>query len=202
METRRIRWNTVGKSEIPLVRLIEQYLITGQTEEKTPSTLRGYQEELCRFIRWCEEACLADFSVELAREYMAYLQAAPKYESHPFRQSQGAHMSPTSVRNHVRVLRSFSSWLYRESFAQDNILIRLKVPNASTKILETLSDQEIRRLLASLDQDSSAGCRDAAMFLLLLDTGLRRSASASPGLRHSHAGRWPGPRQLAPRAPS
>ena len=61
METRRIRWNTVGKSEIPLVRLIEQYLITGQTEEKTPSTLRGYQEELCRFIRWCEELAWLTF---------------------------------------------------------------------------------------------------------------------------------------------
>ena len=111
--------------------------------------------------------------MELLREYIVYLQAVPKYENHPFHQSNGAHMSAANVRNHVRVLRSFSSWLYRESFTLDNILSRLKVPNAPTKVLQTLSDEEIRRLFASLDQDSSPGCRDAAMLLLLLDTGLR-----------------------------
>ena len=138
METRRLRWNTMDKSEIPLFRLAEQYLITCRTEGKTPSTLRGYQEKLGRFVRWSDEACLADFSVESTREYIAYLQAAPKYENHPFHQSNGAHMSAANVRNHVRVLRSFSSWLYRESFTRDNILSRLKVPNAPTKMLETL----------------------------------------------------------------
>jgi len=163
----------MDKSEIPLVRLTEQYLITCRTKGKTPSTLRGYQEKIGRFVRWSDGACLADFSVELVREYIAYLQAAPKYENHPFHQSQGAHRSAAKVRNHVWVLRSFSSWLYREPFTQDNILSRLKVPKAPTKVLETLSDEEIRRLFASLDQDSSAGCRDAAMLILLLDTGLR-----------------------------
>ena len=63
----------MNKNEIPLVRLAEQYLITCRTEGKTPSTLRGYSEKLGRFIRWNEEACLADFSVGLAREYVAYL---------------------------------------------------------------------------------------------------------------------------------
>ena len=173
METRRLRWNTMDKSQIPFSKLTAQYLITCSTEGKTPSTLRGYKEKLGRFVRWSDEACLADFSVELAREYIAYLQAAPKYENHPFHQSNGAHMSAANVRNHVRVLRSFSSWLYRESFTQDNILSRLKVPKAPTKMLETLSDEEIRRLFDCLDQDSSAGCRDTAMLLLLLDTGLR-----------------------------
>ena len=163
----------MNKSEIPLTRLTEQYLITCRTEGKTLSTLRGYTEKLGRFIRWCEEACLADFSVELAREYIVYLQAAPKYENHPFHQSRGDHMSAANVRNHVRVLRSFSSWLYRESFTEENTLSRLKVPKAPLKMLETLSDEEIRRLFDCLDQDTSAGCRDAAMLLLLLDTGLR-----------------------------
>ena len=112
----------MDKSEIPLVRLAEQYLITCRTEEKTPSTLRGYSEKLGRFTRWCDEACLADFSVELAREYIVHLQAAPKYENHPFHQSEGAHMSGANVRSRVRVLRSHSSWLYQESFTEEYML--------------------------------------------------------------------------------
>ena len=90
MDTKRLRWNTMNRSEIPLVRLTEQYLITCRTEGKTLSTLRGYTEKLGRFIRWWDEACLADFSVELVREYILYLQAAPKYENHPFHESHGA----------------------------------------------------------------------------------------------------------------
>lgn len=93
----------MNKSQIPFSRLAEQYLITCTTEGKTPATLRGYREKLGRFIRWCNGACLADFSVELAREYIAYLQSAPEYENHPFHQSNGAHMSAANVRNHVRV---------------------------------------------------------------------------------------------------
>jgi site-specific recombinase XerD len=77
MDTKRLRWNTMDKNEIPLARLTEQYLTTCRTEGKTASTLRGYTEKLGRFIRWWEDARLADFSVELAREYIAYLQVAP-----------------------------------------------------------------------------------------------------------------------------
>ena len=51
----------------------------------------------------------------------------------------------------------------------------MKVPKAPRKILETLSEKEIKSLFACLDQDTPAGCRDAAILLLFLDTGLRRA---------------------------
>ena len=167
METRRqLNWNTMDKYEIPLVRLAEQYLITCRTEGKTPSTLRCYQEKMGRLVHWSDGACLADFSVELVREYIAYLQAAPKYENHPFHQSQGAHMSAANVRNHVRVLRAFSSWLYRESFTQDNILSRLKVPKAPTKMLEhalRLGNPAPLRFLGSKQLGRLSRCGDAPL---------------------------------------
>lgn len=34
----------MDKSELPLVKLVEQYLITCRTEGKTPLTQRGYRE--------------------------------------------------------------------------------------------------------------------------------------------------------------
>ncbi len=116
MVPRRIRWETMEKSQIPLSKLAEHYFTTCATEGKTFSTLRSYREKLGRFIRWGENSCLGDLSVELVREYISYLQAVPKYQGHPFHTVNGDHMSAANVRNHVRVLRSFSSWLYRESF--------------------------------------------------------------------------------------
>ena len=175
MRGKRTRWETMDKSQIPLSRLAEQYFITCHAEGKTPSTLRGYREKLGRFIYWCDGTRLGEFSVVLVREYISYLQTAPKYEGHPFHESNGEHMSAANVQNHVRVLRAFSSWLQRETFSEENILAKLKVPKAPRKILKTLSEEEIRQLFASLDQNTSGGCRDAAMLLLFLDTGLRSS---------------------------
>lgn len=125
--------------------------------------------------KWSEDATLADFSVEMVREYISYLQAALKYEWHPYNPVQKTPMSAANVRNHVRVLCSFSSWLELEQYTDENILGRLKVPKAPRKVMETLSDDEMGRLFGCLDINTDAGCRDSAILMLFLDTGLRCS---------------------------
>lgn len=175
MAAKRIRWETMDKSQIPLAKLAEQYFTTCRTEGKSPTTLRGYEEKLGRFVRWCEDGTLDEFSVELAREYIAYLQAAPKYEGDPYRCVEGIHMSAANVQNHVRVLRAFSSWLHREAYSNENTLRRIKVPTAPKKLVTTLNDHEIMRVFGALDINTTVGCRNSAMLLLFLDTGLRCS---------------------------
>ena len=173
MGKRQIRWETMDKDGISFATLAKHYLITCATEGKTPSTLRGYNEKLNRFVRWSEGATLSDFGVPLIREYIGHLQAAPKYDSHPFHESNGEHMSATTLRGHVRVLRSFSTWLNEEEFTDDNLLARLKLPKAPRKIMQTLSAKEITRLFSCIDPNTSIGCRNQAILTLLLDTGLR-----------------------------
>ena len=157
MVSRRIRWENMEKNQIPLFKLAEHYFTTCATEGKTLSTLRGYREKLGRFMRWADDSSLRDLSVKLVREYISYLQAVPKYQGHPFHTANGDHMSAANVRNHVRVLRAFASWLYREGYTNENILTRLKAPSVPRKVLETLSEEEIKRLFASLDHNTVAG---------------------------------------------
>ena len=175
MTAKRLRWETMDKSQIPLAKLAEQYYMTCRAEGLTADTLRGYEEKLSRLVRWCDEGTLDEFSVELIREYIAYLQSAPKYEGLHYQRADDVHMSAANVQNHVRVIRSFSSWLYRESYTDENMLSRIKVPKAPRKLVKTLTDDEIRRLFNCLDINTTMGCRDAAMLLLFLDTGLRCS---------------------------
>ena len=169
---KRISWKKMDKKNIPLSSLVDQYILTCRTEGKTPKTLRGYQEKLQRFLRWCGDSTMDSFSVEMVREYISYLQTVNRYEGHPFKPHDETQMSSANVRNHVRVLRSFSSWLEREEYTPNNILGRLKVPKAAQKVVETLSDVEMRRLFAGLDINTDSGCRDATILMLLLDTGL------------------------------
>ena len=102
MHNRRIRWETMDKGDIQHSKLAEHYLITCRTEGKTASTLRGYREKLERFVLWADRARLGEFSVELAREYISYLQSVPKYEDDPRRSPNGELMSAANVQNHVR----------------------------------------------------------------------------------------------------
>jgi integrase/recombinase XerC/integrase/recombinase XerD len=158
--------------EIKLATLAENYLTTCQTEGKTPKTLRGYREKLFRFIRWFDGQ-LSDFSLQRAREFVAHLQRTEKWVESPARHRAGEMLSPQSVANHVRVLKAFATWLWEEGYTQENLLSRMSLPKVPRKMIEVLSNEEIDRLLASIDLSLAAGSRDLALITLMLDTGLR-----------------------------
>lgn len=80
-----------------------------------------------------------------------------------------ATLSPMSVAGYVRGLRAFGNWLARDGLATARALRGLSRPRVPTRVIEPLSDADLRRLL------SAAGQRDRAVLLLLLDTGLRVS---------------------------
>jgi site-specific recombinase XerD len=175
IKERRTRWGKMGKSHIPTSSLVDQYILTCRTEGKTFSTIRGYREKLRRFLGWGEAAKLGDFTVEMVRDYISHLQSAHKFEGHPFNPTQAKLLSQAAVRNLVIVLRSFSSRLDRELYTAENVLKRLQVPRAPVKVIEALTDEEIEQLFSSLDVNVDVGCRNAALLMLFLDTGLRSS---------------------------
>lgn len=78
-------------------------------------------------------------------------------------------LSPMSVAGYVRGLRAFGHWLRKDGLAAARALCGLALPRVPRKVIEPLSDADLRGLL------SAAGERDRAVVLLLLDTGLRVS---------------------------
>ena len=84
-------------------------------------------------------------------------------------------LSPISVAGYVRTLKVLGNWLAAEQLAQAAALRTLRKPRVPDKLVEPISDDAMRRLLAVAD------VRDRAILLLLLDCGLRVSEAA--GLR-------------------
>jgi integrase/recombinase XerC/integrase/recombinase XerD len=80
----------------------------------------------------------------------------------------------------VRALRAFASWLEREGYTDTNRLQHMRPPKASPPLIQPLSADEIRRVVAAC-----ASARDRALLLTLLDTGLR--AGEALGLRFQDA---------------
>lgn len=81
-------------------------------------------------------------------------------------------LAPISVAGYVRGLRAFGNWLAADGLAEARAFRTLARPRVPHKVIEPLSDEDLRRLLAA------CGPRDRAILLLLFDTGLRVSEAA------------------------
>jgi site-specific recombinase XerD len=99
---------------------------------------------------------------------------------------QGRGLSPYSVQGKVRVLKVFSSWLFNEGYTSENILLALKVPKAPLNLIEPLTDQEIEKILGYQNPLTALGSRNIAIFVLLLDSGLRVSELCSLKYEDAH----------------
>jgi len=172
MREKELRRDQMDKGQIPLGRLIEEYLLVCRTEGKTPKTLRGYREKLGRFCRWLN-GNLGDFTLQAVRSYISELQQARKYQGHPYCPVQESGLSSITLKGHVVVLKGFATWLYEEEYTDENALGRLKPPKAARKVMATLTEAEIAKILSCVRRDTPTGYRNEAVIHLFLDTGLR-----------------------------
>lgn len=92
-------------------------------------TIRGDREKLFRFVR-TNGGTLADFNLPTVRAYIGSLQEARKYDGRPCQPVGDEPVSIMTVRNHVRVLTAFASWLEREEYTMGNVLAKLRAPKA------------------------------------------------------------------------
>lgn len=173
MGSRNTRWSRMSKSKIALIGVIEEYLTVCRIEGKSPATLRWYREKLSRFGRWVDDGKIEDFSIQLVRSYVEHLQGEVKYADHPKHQSGPDGISAQTIRGHVQTLKGFATWLCEEEYTTTNILERLKLPKAPKKVMQTLTDEEVARLISCIDDKTLTGSRDLSILLLFLDTGMR-----------------------------
>ena len=162
--------------------LITRFEMSNVVDGKSPRTIRWYSDILKFFSKYLKENGQANgidgFSIENAREYVLYLRSRNKFDGHPFIPKQHSLLSPQTIRGHIRGLKALSSWLYREKYTDENRLRYLKIPRVPVKLVEPLTDQEINRIISSINQDSPAGSRNHAIFVTALDNGLRASELA------------------------
>jgi site-specific recombinase XerD len=122
-------------------------------------------------------------NIETARQYVIYLQNRPKFQGHPFTPARGNGLSVESIRDHIRTLKAFSTWLYVEGYTRENRLKNLKLPKPELLIIEPLTPGEIAIILDAIDQKKAAGRRNHVIIVLMLDTGLRASEVVGANLK-------------------
>jgi site-specific recombinase XerD len=180
-------------SHLTLAELHERHARHARTLNKSEKTIDWYHgavADFCRFLALATErpgpARLADFTLEAVRDYILYLRGRPAFSGHPFLAPRDQPLSDASVNCYVRALRGFASWLYDQEYTETNILGRLKAPRMTKKVVDILSDEEIARVLHQLRTPTATNVRNRAIFLTLLDTGIRASELLTLTMPRAH----------------
>jgi site-specific recombinase XerD len=146
---------------VDLAELLGSWELALRAERKSPQTVKSYGDGVRRFLAWCHErsrepaldrATVAAFIADLL--------------------DQGA--EATTARSRQLALRRFSAWLAEEGEIPRDELVGAKPPKIDAKIVEPLSDDQLRALLkACLGLDPFRDRRDEAIVRIMLETGLR-----------------------------
>jgi len=162
--------------------LITRFEMSNVVDGKSQSTIGWYKDILKFFSRYLKENGqpndIDGFDIENARKYVLYLRSRNKFDGHPYTPQQHSLLSPQTIRGHIRGLKAFSSWLCREKYTDENRLQYLKIPRVPAKLIEPLTDQEVDQIACSINQNSTTGVRNHAIFVTALDNGLRSSELA------------------------
>jgi integrase/recombinase XerD len=150
--------------------MLTSWELSLRAERKSPATIRTYGAGVRRFIKWCEQHDRAQL---LDRHTVAAFTAGLFDEG----------LDAATVKARQGAVRRFSKWLAEEGEIERDELIGVKPPKLDSKVIEPLSDVEIKAMLAACSgQDPLRDRRDEAMLRLMVESGVRAGEMIAMGV--------------------
>jgi site-specific recombinase XerD len=162
------------------------FVLTKQTEGKSPRTVEFYSENLKRFLWYAQKQDWSDDIRILTewhvRQFLGYV-TNEKFrwglEGNGSETSQGK-ASQTTVHHYFVVLANFFGWVVREGFLEESPTAKIKVAKPKARVIKPYTHEEISRMLAICDYDYEhnakfLGSRNKAIVDMLFDAGVRLS---------------------------
>jgi integrase/recombinase XerD len=128
------------------------------------NTVEAYSRDLVRLSEFLITQSVASWEETETLHLRSYLSALRR---------QG--LSPRSIARHIVTVRRFYGFLETEGVINENPVPRFHQVAGGRKLPQTLSADDVRKLLAQPDLQEPLGVRDQAMLELLYATGLRVS---------------------------
>lgn len=153
--------------DISTLRMLgESWALSLKAERKSPQTLKTYGDGLRFYLAWCESKGASPLERASARTWTASLLDG------------GAAASTT--RSRQLAIRRFTAWLTDEGEIDSDPFVGLKSPKLDEKVIEPLTDVELKALIKACTPPKGADPkvalrhrRDEAMIRLMLETGAR-----------------------------
>ena len=126
------------------------------------NTIESYSRDLLRYFAFLEKSCLLPLKASQI-DIMDYVS------------SLAGSLSIRSIARNLSSLKAFYRFLVSDGKIETNPARLISNPKLPRKLPGVLSGEEVERLLAAPDAQSSRGMRDRAMLELLYASGLRVS---------------------------
>jgi len=143
-----------------LAELLTSWELALRAQNKSPHTLRKYSTSVTLFLRWCENN---DVEATLDRaKVSAWINEI----------LDGGGESSTA---HTRLqsIKQFSTWLADEGELDTDPLLGMKPPKVDVKVVEALTDNQLRDLIKACSGKEFRDRRDEAIIRLMAETGIR-----------------------------
>jgi integrase/recombinase XerD len=150
-------------SSLPdLAALLPSWQLAMKAEGKSPGTIKVYSDGVNKFLGWCAET---GHPTELTRTTVQAFLA----------ELLGDGAEGNTARSRDLALKRFAAWLTDEGELNANPLIGLRPPKADSKVVNALTDDQLKRLIKACQGKSLQDRRDEAIVRLMAETGLRAS---------------------------
>ena len=152
--------------------LIEKFLDTQWLEKGlSDNTLKAYRSDLDSFAVWVsqQQGSMVTVRRKDVNSYLSY--------------RLGKGLKARSTARCLSCMRAFYRYLLRENMMTQDPTLRVENPNIGRSLPDTLTEQDVEKLLAAPDLATPIGVRDRTMLEVLYACGLR--VSELTGLRLS-----------------
>ncbi len=140
-----------------LLKLIDDYisLLNG----RKPQTIATYSKALSEFAQFHKS--LPDFKF--------LVKDIEKYKNHLHKND----FKENTIITYLKALRRFLSYLVENNIIEKNPAKRINIKNKSnTRQIEYLTENEVNKIINSIDTNTLAGKRDAIIFFLMVNFGI------------------------------
>ncbi len=132
------------------------------------NTLDAYRHDLQTFARFLQEAHVENFSTASVKNLTEFLKALEQLG-----------LSATSRARYLSTLRTFYKFLFASGAVNTDITETIELPKTERHLPETISIDEVLKMLEQPDVGELSGVRDRAMLETMYACGLRVSELCS-----------------------
>lgn len=156
-------------STVDLAALLPSWELSLRAERKAPATVKSYGDGVRGFLTWCAETGTPPVLDKAAvNGFTAALLDAGR--------------EAATVRSRQLGLRRFAAWLAEEREIPADPLLGLKAPKLDAKVIEPLTEAQIKALLKVCRGDDMRDKRDEAIVRFMVETGTRAGETVALGV--------------------
>lgn len=179
MNAQKVNKYDTESLQLDIEDLLSAYRRYLEAANRSPKTISWYFEILHRFFDFLDfnnlTKSIPDIGREELRTYILHLQSARKWPNSPHIKADKGSLSPYSIQGHVRAIKAYWGWLFKEEYVLENPLVKVPLPKVPQSLVKTLTIDQFKRLLAAVEKHTPLGAKYYCVLLFLLDTGVRIS---------------------------